>query len=306
MGRALVRQLLAEGCDVATCDVIADNLAETRSICEQEAPQGRKLTTHICDVADETAVYRFRDEVQDQHGLQHINLLFNNAGVSGGGSFVKAEERESWDRCFNICWGGVYNNARAFLPLLVASDEGHIINTSSVNGFWASLGPNTAHTAYSAAKFAVKGFSEALINDLRINAPHVKVSVVMPGHVGTSIVINSGKIVSGRDSENLNEADLAEIRTQFKAMGADIEALTDEQLRAMATAMGTQFRDNAPLTSEQAAEIILDGVKAEQWRILVGKDAHALDSLVRADPENAYTEQFMTRLSEQADWALGT
>ena len=84
-----------------------------------------------------------------------------------------------------MCWGGVYNGSRAFMPLLVASDEGHIVNTSSVNGFWAALGPGTPHTAYSAAKFAVKGFTEALIIDLRLNAPHVHASVVMPGHIGT-------------------------------------------------------------------------------------------------------------------------
>ena len=73
------------------------------------------------------------------------------------------------------------------MPMLLASDEGYIVNTSSVNGFWASVGPDVSHTAYSAAKFAVKGFTEALITDLRLNAPHVKCSVVMPGHIGTSI-----------------------------------------------------------------------------------------------------------------------
>ena len=90
-----------------------------------------------------------------------------------------------------MCWGGVYYGTRAFLDLLVAADEGHIVNTSSVNGFWASIGPDRPHTAYSAAKFAVKGFTEALLTDLRVNAPHVKASVVMPGHIGTSIVQNS-------------------------------------------------------------------------------------------------------------------
>ena len=77
------------------------------------------------------------------------------------------------------------------------ADEGHIVNTSSVNGFWASVGPDVTHTAYSAAKFAVKGFTEALITDLRLNAPHIKCSVVMPGHIGTSIVANSRKIQTG-------------------------------------------------------------------------------------------------------------
>ena len=84
------------------------------------------------------------------------------------------------------------------MPLLVASDDGYLVNTSSVNGFWASLGPGNPHTAYSAAKFAVKGFSEALIEDFRVNAPHVKVAVVMPGHIGTDIVSNSRRVLGGR------------------------------------------------------------------------------------------------------------
>ena len=105
-------------------------------------------------------------------------------------------------RTFNICWGGVYLGTRAFMPMLLASSEGHIVNTSSVNGFWASLGLGIPHTAYSAAKFAVKGFTEALITDFRLNAPHLRASVVMPGHIGTSIVINSGKVL-GRDPKEL-------------------------------------------------------------------------------------------------------
>ena len=86
--------------------------------------------------------------------------------------------------------------------MLLKADRGHIVNTCSVNGFWASLGPTIPHTAYSAAKFAVKGFTEALLTDLRINAPHIKCSVVMPGHIGTSIVTNSRKIQSGNDSDD--------------------------------------------------------------------------------------------------------
>ena len=136
---------------------------------------------------------RFRDEVLAQHVTDHVNLVFNNAGIGGGASFILAS-REEWDRTFEICWGGVYNGCRAFVPLLIAADEGHLVNTSSVNGFWASLGPGMPHTAYSAAKFAVKGFTEALLEDFRLNAPHVGVSVVMPGHIGTEIVNNSRKL----------------------------------------------------------------------------------------------------------------
>ena len=85
----------------------------------------------------------------------------------------------------------VVHATRAFLRLLMKAREGHIINTSSVNGFWASIGPARPHTAYCAAKFAVKGFTEALMTDLAVNAPHIKCSVVMPGHVGTEIVAHA-------------------------------------------------------------------------------------------------------------------
>ncbi len=193
MGRELVIQLAAEGCHVAACDINIENLEETAREAEKGAPAGTRLTTHLCDVGVESDMQRFRDEVLAQHATDHVHLVFNNAGIGGGGSFLLASRAE-WDRTFEICWGGVYNGCRAFVPLLVASDEGHLINTSSVNGFWASLGPGMPHTAYSAAKFAVKGFSEALLEDFRLNAPHVGVSVVMPGHIGTEIVNNSRKL----------------------------------------------------------------------------------------------------------------
>src|SRR6202453_4747457 len=99
--------------------------------------------------------------------------------------------------------------------MLMAADEGHIVNTSSVNGFWASLGPRTSHTAYAAAKFAVKGFTEALITDLRLNAPHIKCSVVMPGHIGTEIVANSRKVLTGEESDRLSDGAIAQARARM-------------------------------------------------------------------------------------------
>ena len=302
MGRALARQLIAEGCDVATCDILDDNLAETKRLCEQEASQGRIITTHHCDVADEEAVNAFRDAVKSAHDTDHIDLLFNNAGIGGGGSFVNQESREEWERTFNICWFGVYNCARAFMPLLVASPDAHMINTSSVNGFWATLGPQSAHSAYSAAKFAVKGFSEALVTDFANNAPHVKVSVVMPGHIGTSIAINSGRIMRGGD---YSPEDIDRARARYTALGMIDETVTDDQLREMVAQAGRSFRDNARTTAEEAASIILDGVREERWRILVGADAHRLDEMVRETPEEAYSAAFMMRLREQQEWNLG-
>jgi len=293
MGRALARQLTAEGCDVAMCDVITENMEETRRLCEAEAAQGRVVSTFTCDVSREDEVLAWRDHVKEAHDTDHINLLFNNAGIGGGGSFIN-DTRENWERTFGICWNGVYYTARAFLPLLLASDEGHMVNTSSVNGFWASLGPMTPHTAYSAAKFAVKGFSEALINDLRINAPHVKVSVVMPGHIGTDIGINSRKIIGGPEPEDMTEEELERARTFMARRGLPVENAGLEELRDLIRQQGVAFRDNAPTTAEQAAKVILDGVRAGKWRILIGDDARRLDERVRQDPEGAYEADFVT------------
>jgi NAD(P)-dependent dehydrogenase (short-subunit alcohol dehydrogenase family) len=304
MGRELARQLVAQGCDVAMCDVSRENMEETRSLCEAEAPQGIKISAHMCDVSDEDQVLAFRDSVVDSHQRDHINLLFNNAGIGGGGSFIN-DLREDWERTFSICWYGVYYNARAFMPLLLASDEGHIINTSSVNGFWACLGRETPHTAYSAAKFAVKGFSEALLTDLRLNAPHVKVSVVMPGHIGTSIAINSGKVLGHHAPLEMTTEEVAAVRDRIEKMSIVAQGLSDDQIREAIHQRGEDFRDNAPTSSAEAATVILDGVRAEQWRILIGDDARALDDLVREDPETAYDQSFTERLMARTEWNLG-
>jgi NAD(P)-dependent dehydrogenase (short-subunit alcohol dehydrogenase family) len=278
MGRELVVQLAAQGCSVALCDVNADTMDETRRRAEEQAPPGTLVTTHRCDVADPAQVDRFREEVRSAHDTDHVHLVFSNAGIGGGGSFV-AGDREAWERTFSICWGGVYNVARSFLPLLVAADEGVLVNTSSVNGFWASLGPGVPHTAYSTAKFAVRGFSEALIEDLRVHAPHVRVAVVMPGHVGTDIVLNSRRVLG---------EDLSAMRADLARRGMPVESLSDDDLRGFVTAMAEGFRDGAPTSAAEAASIILDGVREGRWRILVGDDAVALDEAVRADPEAAY------------------
>src|SRR4051794_9950236 len=120
MGRELVLQLASEGCSVATCDVNEANVAETKLRAEKDMPTGTSVTTHLADVSDEAQVVRFRDEVVAQHETEHVNLVFNNAGIGGGGSFIEAD-RVEWDRTFGVCWGGVYNCTRAFLPLLIAS-----------------------------------------------------------------------------------------------------------------------------------------------------------------------------------------
>jgi hypothetical protein len=305
MGRELARQLVAEGCNVAMCDVSAEAMAETKRLCEVERlPQGLRITTHVADVSIEDQLQRFRDELIEQQATDKIHLLFNNAGIGGGGSLF-TNTREQWERTFNICWGGVYLGVRTFLPLLQRADEGHIVNTSSVNGFWASVGMGVSHTAYSAAKFAVKGFTEALINDLRLNAPHIKCSVVMPGHIGTSIVSNSRKVQSGTDSDRLSDNEIALIRARLAASGTDASKMSDEDVQAGAAERARNFRDEAPTTAAAAARIILDGVKAERWRILVGDDAHRLDERVRQTPEHAYDAEFYQSFAAEVGWRLG-
>ena len=305
MGRELARQLVAEGCNVAMCDVSADAMAETKQLCGVERlPQGLRVTTHVADVSIEDQLKRFRDELTEQQATDKIHLLFNNAGIGGGGSLFTST-REQWEKTFNICWGGVYLGVRTFLPMLQKADEGHIVNTSSVNGFWATVGPGVSHTAYSAAKFAVKGFTEALINDLRLNAPHIKCSVVMPGHIGTSIVSNSRKVQSGTDSERLSENEIAQTRVRLSANGIDASKMSDEDVQAAAAERARNFLENAPTTAAAAAKIILDGVKAERWRILVGDDAHRLDERVRQTPERAYEPEFYQSLAQEVGWRIG-
>ena len=305
MGRELARQLVAEGCNVAMCDVSAEAMAETKRLCEeQRLPQGLRVTTHIADVSIEDQLTRFRDELIEQQATDKIHLLFNNAGIGGGGSLF-TNTRDQWERTFNICWGGVYLGVRTFLPLLLKADEGHIVNTSSVNGFWASVGMGVAHTAYSAAKFAVKGFTEALINDLRLNAPHVKCSVVMPGHIGTSIISNSRKIQTGSETDQLSANEILSTRQRLKGMGIDTAAMSDEDIQAIALERARTFREEAPTTAAAAAKIILDGVKEGRWRILVGDDAHRLDERVRDNPEHAYNTEFYQDFVKEVGWRLG-
>ncbi len=140
MGRELARQLAAGGCSVATCDWHPDAVERTGELARAGAAPGVRVTSHACDVSVETEVLRFRDEVLQQHSATRVDLVFSNAGIGGGASFVR-DSRETWERTFAVDWWGVYYCARAFLPLLIASEDGVLVNTSSVDGFWATGGP---------------------------------------------------------------------------------------------------------------------------------------------------------------------
>jgi NAD(P)-dependent dehydrogenase (short-subunit alcohol dehydrogenase family) len=304
MGRELARQLAAQGCSVAACDVNADAVAETAVIARADARPGVRVSAHHCDVSEEARVLRFRDELLAEHASDHVDLVFSNAGIGGGESFIGGS-RQVWERVFAVDWWGVYYCARVFLPLLIASGDGVLVNTSSVNGFWASLGPGMPQTAYSTAKFAVRGFSEALIEDLRVHAPQVKVAVVMPGHVGTDIIVNSLRARGLPDPQRMSDAQVEElipngVRSALTRAGALPEDASADDLRRLLVRMNSDFRDKAPVTAATAASVILDGVRSGAWRILVGDDATMIDEAVRAKPQAAYDYAELFRAAADA------
>jgi NAD(P)-dependent dehydrogenase (short-subunit alcohol dehydrogenase family) len=310
MGRELVRQLAAEGCSVAACDRNADSVGQAAAMARDGAPPGVRVTSHACDVSDEAQVLRFRDELRQEHNSDHVDLVFSNAGTGGGESFVKSD-RELWEQVFATDWWGVYYCARAFLPLLIASGDGVLVNTSSVNGLWAALGPGMPNSAYATAKFAVRGFSESLIEDLRSNAPQVRVAVVMPGHVGTDIIANSMRARGLPEPAQMSDAQIEELiprdaRDGLTGAGLLAKDATADDLRQLLVRTNADFRDKAPLSAAAAATIILDGVRSGAWRILVGEDAKKIDEMVRATPEDAYNWAELTRRATEASATEGS
>jgi NAD(P)-dependent dehydrogenase (short-subunit alcohol dehydrogenase family) len=288
IGRELVRQLAAQGCSVATCDINPDSVTAAAAAVWAGAPPGVNVTGHVCDVSDEAQLLRFRDEALEQHGRDHVDLLFANAGVFGGTSFVK-DSRQEWERVFSINWQGTYNTARVFLPLLIASGDGVLVNTGSAAGFWPTAGAGQPISAYSTANFAIRGFSEALVEDLRSNAPQVRVVLVMPGIVNTPIADTSRRALGLPDFEQLSDAELMEMipdkaRTILVGMGLLPEGFTGDDLRRAIPRLREETRGTG-FTADKAAALILDGVLSGAWRVLVGEEAKMLDEQVRADPE---------------------
>jgi len=314
IGRELVRQLAAAHCSVAACDLNPDAVAVTAATAWAAAPPGVKVTGHQCDVSDEAQVQLFRDELLEQHAADHVDLVFANAGITGGGSFVK-DSREEWERIFAVNWFGVYYCARTFLPLLIASGDGVLVNTGSVAGFWATAGAGAPITAYSTSEFAIKGFSEALVEDLRCNAPQVRVVVVMPGVVNTDIYLNSRRALGLPAWEQLSDAELLELlgdetRATLITMGLLAEDFSADDLRRVIAQKKPELQEQG-FTAAQAATIILDGVRSGAWRILVGEEAKLLDEQVRANPEapfnyENYAEMYGPLIAQAQAEASGT
>ncbi len=282
MGRELVLQLAAQGCSVAACDLDREGLDQTLDLARTGAAKGVRLSPHLCDVSNREAVERFRDEVIAAHATEHVDLLFNNAGIHGEDSFVVGD-RDDWERVFAVCWNGVYLPSRAFLPLLMASSQAYLVNTSSLNSFFAKHGDRAPCTAYSAAKYAVRGFSEALIEDLRTHAPTVRAAVVLPGTVVTGLGRNSDRILR-HSPDPTPAADASGLRDYLLNLGVPAADAGEPDLQRISAILREVFMTPA----DEAARLILDAVREGRWRILVGEDAWDVDEQVRALPEAAY------------------
>lgn len=240
IGRATALALAARGCHLALADVSAERLAETAQLV---AGSGLRVSVHRVDVADRAQVQAFPAQVLAQH--PGADLLFNIAGVGLGGTYAQVSDDDvAWVMDINF-WGTVWMT-RAFLPLLEASDDAQIVNVSSVFGMVAPAG----NVAYSASKFAVRGFSEALRWELEGSG--IGVTVVHPGGVATNIA-NDARVPEGVDA--------AEVERK--------RVFSNKRLR---------------MPPAKAGEIIVRGVEARKLRVLVGWDAVAISLLTRLLP----------------------
>lgn len=246
IGRALSHALAERGMDLALVDLHQDRLDEVAGAL---ALSRIRVTTHRLDVADREAVRALPDEVTRDHG--RVSLLFNNAGVGLGGTFAQLTE-EDFDWLIGINFRGVVDVTRAFLPVLEQADRARIVNVSSIFGVIAPPG----QTAYCAAKFAVRGFSESLRHELAQEGSSVGVTVVHPGGVATRISTDS------RVGHLFSAEEIAE-------------------RKAAATRLLT-------MPPDQAASIILRAVERGKGRVLVGKDARLAEAVQRLMPASYY------------------
>ncbi len=242
IGQMLAVNLAAKGCEVAISDVDMSGLEETAEMVEK---QKGTVSIHKVDVADRSQVENYAVEVVTQHG--RVDMIINNAGVAVAESIadVKYEDFE-WIMGINF-WGVVYG-CKAFLPYLKKQPESHVVNISSVNGFvtWPNNGP------YCASKFAVRGFTETLWQELR--KTNVRVSCVHPGGIKTNIVRNA---------------------RFYKSAGCKMSHAE----------CAKEFDKIAGTSAGKAADIIVSGILKNKRRILVGPDAYFIDGLTRLFPK---------------------
>jgi short-subunit dehydrogenase len=237
IGQATAVALAEKGCHLALSDINEDGLKDTVARL-REYPV--RVTTHVVDVGRREEVYQYAEDCVKEHG--QVNLIMNNAGV-GLGETVEAMSYENFEWLMNINFWGVVYGTKAFLPYLKQSGDGHIVNISSVFGIISV----PTQSAYNAAKFAVRGFTEALREELDIERSCVGVTCVHPGGVKTAIARNSRMGDMGSMAPGSKE-EIAEL-----------------------------FERIARSTPKQAASAILQGVRKNRRRVLIGADAAALD-----------------------------
>jgi NAD(P)-dependent dehydrogenase (short-subunit alcohol dehydrogenase family) len=242
IGRALATLLAREGCALALSDLDEAGLAETRRLTDAA---GVRVTTERVDVADRDAVHRHADRVMADHGRVH--LVVNNAGVALSAT-VEEMSYENLAWLFGINFWGVVHGVKAFLPHLKRSEEGHVVNVSSVFGIIAVPG----QSAYNAAKFAVRGFTECLRQELELERSTVSATCVHPGGIRTNIARN------------------ARVVPHAGQPGRD--AMVDE------------FDRIARTSADEAARKIIQGVRRNARRVLIGGDAYAIDWTQRLFP----------------------
>jgi NADP-dependent 3-hydroxy acid dehydrogenase YdfG len=239
IGRALAVELARSGARLAINDRDADALAQTEGLIREI---GADVRADRIDVTERAPLLAYADTVKAHFGA--VNQIYNIAGVAHLGD-IEVSEFKDIERVMDIDYWGVINGTKAFLPHLIESGDGHVINMSSMFGLFGTPG----QAAYNSAKFAVRGFTEALRQEMALAGHPVAVTVVYPGYVKTPIAQNA-----------------------THAEGVDRKAL----LR--------NFDKVAITSADRAARVILKGVRKKKGRVLVGPDARAFDMLVRIAP----------------------
>ncbi len=244
IGRELAVQLAGQGCHLALSDIDSKGLAETATLA---SPTGVRITTARVDVADRTAMYAWADQVAKDHGK--VNLVFNNAGVALGAT-VEGVSFDDFDWLMGINFWGVVHGTKAFLPHLKAAGEGHVVNLSSVFG----LAAIPSQAVYNASKFAVRGFTESLRQELDMQKSPVSATSIHPGGIRTNIAR------SARISDSIGQLGFDQAQSR------------------------SRFENNFRTTAAQAAHVILRAVQKNKRRALIGADAYLVDWMVRLLP----------------------
>ncbi|NLG47298.1 SDR family NAD(P)-dependent oxidoreductase [Gordonia sp. (in: high G+C Gram-positive bacteria)] len=256
MGRDLAVKLAKRGAKIAISDMNPDGLAETERLV---AATGAQVHSQLLNVAEREAFLTYADTVAEHFGT--VNAIFNNAGIAHNGE-VETMEFKDIERVMDVDYWGVVNGTKAFLPYLIASGDGHVVNTSSLFGLLSQPG----QAAYNSAKFAVRGFTEALNQEMIIAKHPVKVTCVHPGGIKTAIARNA------TTSGDHDPAKTAEFFDKYLAT----------------------------MSSEKAADVIIKAVERDRARVLVGMDAKVLDLAVRL-----VASGYQGVAARVAGWALG-